>query len=232
MWWVLLILLVALVGVFWKRQELGDKANPILAALVVIALVVAIMSLSRGRGRRQVKLEPDFYAAAGEKLGAAIAADIPGGGTVLVIHAGRMNDVYSKVAAAHIEGLKKGFGNVPFQVVEEGPRPEDEADTVILMEGALPLNVLQRYLAKVGEVAAVVSMVGAPEVVGRPPAGLPPIYLLGQVDPAMADELLRTGTIRGAVCYKDDADWKTPPRSDMSLDEIFNLRYVLLRPPR
>ncbi len=232
MWWILLILLVTLVGVFLKRRELGESANSILMALVVVTLIVSFYSLFRGRQPARVQLQPDFYVAAGAKIGEAVAADLPQGGPVLVLHLGRMNDTLRETSAAYLDGLKKGFGAVAFKIIEDGPTSADDADTMLMMENALPLDVLARYVEKAGPVQAVISIVGPPQLTGPRPANFPPLYLIGSVDKAMADDLIRAGLVRGAVVFRDDADWKAEPKRGMSLDEIFKLRYELRRPAR
>ncbi len=230
--WILLILLAALIGVFWKRRELGESANFILLALVVLTLIVSFYSLFRGQRPPKAKLQPEFYTAAGFKIGEAIAADLPQGGTVLVLHAGKLNEMLGKISNAYLEGMKKGFGAVSFKMVEDGPSSQNQSDEAIMIDSAIPLDDLQRFIARAGKVDALVSLLGPPQIFGQRPVNLPPIYLIGQVDDARADGLLRAGIIRAAICYKDNADWKAEPAPGMSLDDIFNLRYVLRRAAR
>jgi len=228
MWLIMLILLVALIGVFWKRREIGASANPIMAVLAVVTILVSLSSLFGGRRSGAVQVEADFYRAVGAKIGQALAADFPEGGTVLVLHAGRINATFNKMTSAYLEGMKKGFGPVAFQIVEEGPSP-DNPDSLILMEHAIPPTVVTQRMQQLGGLKAVVSFIGPPEAVGPRPANWPAFYVGGQVDTEQAERLLNMGWVKAAVCYRENVDWNAQPPRRASDDEIFNIRYVLRR---
>jgi len=230
---LLVILLIALGIVFWKRETLGSRANPLMGGLVALSLLFVVLSITRSSGQgsspvKAAKGQLPFLTAAGAKLGQTIAAALPDGGKVVVIHNGAAGDVSAMVNQARIEGLKKGFGQAKIEIVEAGPKSEADFEAIFAMESEMPLDLYMKYLEAAPDAKAVVSMIGPPRFGRAPPRPLPPLYLLEGVDRQLAEDLLRSGAIAGAVVAKDDADWKAPATGAMSDDEIFNLRYQLL----
>lgn len=229
---VLVILLIALGWVFWKRETLGNRANPLMGGLVVLSLLFVVLSITRSSGQgsspiKAAKGQLPFFTAAAVKLGQAIATALPDGGKIVVIHNGGAGDVSGMINQARIEGLKKGFGAAKIEIIEAGPRTEEEFEAIFALESEMPMDLYVKYLDAAPDAKAVVSMIGPPRNV-RAPRPLPPLYLLEMVDRQMAEDLLRAGAIAGAVVQKEDADWKAQAASGMSDDDIFNLRYQLL----
>ncbi len=234
---LLIILLIALGLVFWKREALGRRANPLMGGLVALSLLFVVLTITRssGQGSAHVKAakgQLPFFTAAGAKLGQAIAAALPDGGKVVVIHNGAAGDVSAMVNQARIEGLKKGFGAAKIEVVEAGPKTEADFEAIFALESEMPMDVYVKYLDAAPDAKAVVSTIGPPRIGRAPPRPLPPLYLLETVDRQTAEALLRAGAIAGAVVQKDDADWKTQADSVKSDEELFNLRYEFLSAAR
>jgi hypothetical protein len=232
LWLIMIVLLAALVGAYWKRSELGDRASPVLYTLVVLTLVVSVYSLVARSRPPKVKILTDYHLAAGFKLGEAVAAALPAGGKVVVLHTGTAGETIQKVVNAQLEGLKKGFGATPITVVEAGPKTDADTEALYMMEAQVPIELFAKFVNEAPDAKAVVSLLGPPDFGRRAATPLPPLFLLGMIDAPTADDFIRAGLIKAAVCYKDDADWKAEPQRGMSLDEVFNLRYVLRSAPR
>lgn len=224
---LLVLLLVALGIVLIRRESFGPKANLLMGGLAALSLVCVVAKVVVARNARSPQRALGghlaFYSAAATKLGQTIAAALPGGGEVLVIHA-VTNPIDEAVVKARIQGLKKGFGNVPL-TLNEVSLPEEARYGI---EMGLPLDVFLKYAGQAPAAKAVVSFVGPPapgRVSGR---ALPPLYILESLDRLRAQELLREGVIAAAVVVKDKADFTTPASAVKSEDELFNLRYELI----
>ncbi len=228
---ILILLLAGIVVAYIKRAQLGDKANAVLGVLVALALLAVAARVFSGDGRKSVSAavseQVAFYRSAGAKLGAAVAAAHPGGGTVLVLRGADEPDAMKKITQSRLDGLKQGLGS-GYRLAEATPPSGD--DSMFAAEMMLPMNVFLKMVETVPDAKAVVSLLGPPALARGAAAKYPPLYLLEMVDPSMAADLLKAGAIRGAVVYKDDADWKAKPQRGMSDDEIFNVRYRLLLP--
>lgn len=232
---ILALLLVGIVVAYVKRGQLGEKANLVLGILVALALLGVVVRAVSGGGKKSaaavVSEQIAFYRVAGAKLGAAIAAAHPGGGTVLVLRGAETVEDLKKIAQARLEGLKQGLGS-GYRVVEATPPEEPGSEEMYSIEMILPMRLFLKMVETAPDAKAVVSLLGAPAFARGPLPKYPPLYLFEMVDPGMAKDLMGAGAIWGAVLFKDDADWKAKPRRDMSDDEIFNLRYTLVTAAR
>lgn len=224
---LLVLLLIALGVVLIKRESFGSKANALMGGLAALSLLCVVAKVVAGRSasspQRVLGGHLAFYSAAASKLGQTIAAALPGGGRVLVIHA-VTNPIDEAVAKARIQGLKKGFGNAPLTIVEASPKAEE----LYGLETGLPLEVFLKCAEQAPDAKAVVSFVGPPAPGRMSGRALPPLYILESLDRVMAQQLLREGVIAAAVVVKDGADFKTPASAVKSEDELFNLRYELI----
>jgi hypothetical protein len=225
MWILLFVLLVTLCVAFWKRRELGPLAKPVLIGLVAVALLTSIFQIRTGSRAPQIHVQTDFHVAAGMKLGQAVAAALPEGGTVVVLHSGANRSVLKQIIPARIKGLKKGFGTTNIQLVEVEPRTQAEQNALLSMDMdvQIPGEQFRQDIQRVPDAKAVISMLGAPSG----PKSPQPLFLLGSVSREEVQDLLRNGAIQGAVFYQDEADWSTEPQPGMSLEDIFDLRYEI-----
>jgi hypothetical protein len=234
---ILLILsLAGLVFAFLQLRKSPETFQPIAYGLVVIVLVLVGVRMFRscGGSRPEAQIEPDFYSAATYKIGQEIAKQVPGGGELVVLHAGTFNDVMKKILAAQLDGLKKGLGGANFTIVESGPRATTEDEMMMLSEPYIPLQTFAKYAQERPNATAMLSLIGTPMLDAQAAAPkLPPLFVIGMVDPEQTKPLFARGVVKAAVFYKVNADWKAKPSRGASLDDVFNLRYELVTaPPR
>lgn len=227
---VLLVLsLLGLAFGFMQLRQAPQKAKPLVYALLVVVLILVVLKLTGGCSRQAVPFNDDFHSAVGFKLGEEVAKSIPAGSEVLVVHSGRFVPSMTEVLDAQIEGLKRGFGSASYTLVESGP--EEGSDELMLMmeDPLIRMSAFVKRLEGHPNAKAVVSFIGAPVLEpGVPVPPLPPLFALGSTDPAMARPLLSRGILRAGVFYKASIDWDAKPTPDMSIDDIFNLRYELI----
>lgn len=220
---VLLILaLIGLVIALFKVRKAPATFLPIaygLVALVVVLVLVRLFS-DRSAPPPPVRIVMDFPTASGARLGQEIARTVPGGGDILVVvieeDADNLEDT---LTGAQVEGLKQGLGEAYRLVIVS---PPDEPPFVVTM------RMLARLAQATPEAKAIVSLMGFPDSRDSPARDLPPLFVIDMMPPQAARPLIARGLIRAGVFAKPDADWFAEPPPDMTLDEIFDMRYVLV----
>lgn len=133
-------------------------------ALAVAALLGASFLLA-SRFRNPQKAEEarieQGEVVAGRMLGRKVAADFPGGGTLLVLRRPPLNRAPDEQSALRLKGLQDGLGKRPFTLVEIGCDPiglgTDRAGFPIFPEANLAREAIDRC-SKDAKIVAVVSL--------------------------------------------------------------------------
>lgn len=234
---LLILLAIALFVVLSQRRKFEKAANPLLALLLLAIFVSLGTIFTRGcRGGGATDQEVlDFNQVTGRKLGELMAESFPDGGEVLVLQLfiprpGAPLEP-PPTGAAQLEGLKRGFGRTGLTATLGTFDAEPEMiDLLRMAAGPPPEEMFLEALEQVPGVVAIVSCAGIPYFESGPPKDLPPIFVLSGADLVVCQDLIAEGTIRGGVFFKRGVDLKTKPTRAMSVDEIFNLRYLLATP--
>lgn len=232
---LLIILAIALLIVVTQRQKFSKVANPILFILL-LAIFVSLGAIFT-RGCRDDgttdQLVLDFNEATGRKLGSLIAQTYPEGGEVLVLQLFRSRPAEPgqppPTGVAQLEGLERGFGKTDLRITHGVFDAEPEMIDMLMMGGG-PIQE-EMFLAAFEQApgaVAVVSCAGIPYFDSDPLEEMPPIFILSGADLTVCQDLIAEGTVPGGVFFKRGADLKTKPTRGMSVDEIFNLRYLLV----
>ena len=220
---VLVFLVLSLVASLLIRRKAPAIGTPLVALLVAATLVAVTLKIVRSMRASLVPASQlDIVASAALKLGQAVAEDIPGGGAVIVVHAPVEAPLQQEMLGAQMSALRRGLGS-GFSV---------EASAFVPVESDAPPSIpplageaVRRALETKPDAVAVVSLAGSVSFGRDPPAAVPPLYLFGGGASA-------AGTaVRAVVATREDADWKAEPPPRASPDEIFALRYELIRPP-
>ena len=231
---LMLLVLLALIGVFIRRKQLGPSANPLLVFLVVVAVVVGLAQALLSGPRRPPSLAAvkELMDTVGYKLGQAVALACPAGGDVVVFAAVEPGSSFKEQADRQLAGLKRGFGKTPLRIAEVAPnavRGGPQGWLMVSPDPRLLSQVLQEQLQRHPQAVAAVSFVGLPD--GNPaaaPSNLPPLFVLSMLDAQYSQAWLQSGQLRAAVVRKAGSDWTAKPQG--SPDEVFNQRFILLTP--
>jgi hypothetical protein len=176
-------------------------------------------------------------------LGSAIAADIEAGKTgngeadvvVGVLNLPSSTGYSRDHGKAYLEGLMQGLQGVPAEV---RPCPEEynrQAQAITLGEGGGMdmMTVIGKAVESVPGMDAFVTFIGLPA--SATPArleGLPPIYTFNGQPNATLASLVGSGAVRGAVTFRQDADWLLEPDPAWTWEELFDQRYDFHSPDK
>lgn len=227
---LLIVLCAAMVWLAWKRKQ-RPELTPILIGVLILTFVVIggrLFFQPRPDAGRMAHL-PTFFEATGYQIGRAVSETLPEGGDILVIHPDlRISRHFETIIEAQVRGLRKGLADKPFRLVRRTMDTDEDGD-MMAMGYFMDANTLQKHVAQAPDSQAVVLMEILFIATGHGP--WPPVFLTGSPDPPMVEGLLRQGLIEAAILVREDADWGAKPSDDMSLDEVFALRYELVRRP-
>ncbi len=220
------LLVLALIGLVtavrqWRRGN--DAARPLIYGLLGLVTLLVLVRLFAGGPAEPppVRIAREYPTAAAYRLGREIARTLPGGGDIVVVVADTGSEGFAgPIVAAQIDGLREGMGDAYRLVLAHLP---DEPPFV------LSTRLLARLTAQAApEARAVVSLAGSPEADARPARELPPLFVIDMIAAPAARPLIARGIVRAGVFVKPDVDWRLEPEPGMTLDEVFDLRFVLV----
>ena len=239
MWFLLILVLIALIACFVLGRQNRDQMKGVIIGLAALAIVLALVNLFRscsgGSGVSTAQVDR-FEQAVGYRLGQALAEDLPDGGPVLVVQWEHLDvDRMQELNEARLDGLKAGASGARFTWTTDGPRPEQDGeealDSLMMIEDmGLTEDLFADLLARHEDVVAVVSFLTLQPDVIYGPQDRPPLYFVdfGMMQPLEFRDL--GGAVGAVVQFREDADWRTKPGRGMSKEEVFELRYKLIRP--
>jgi hypothetical protein len=194
---LLILLTVALIGALLLHRKL--RAG-MLTALPVGVLAVATMAAAGLHLWRPEALSlTPAEQPAGVRLGRALAADFPAGGTVLVV---RMPPSMMGLGQSGIlQELQESARGAGFRYVGLEDQPElSNAWQEVFVTSRPGAALFEDYLAVYTGLTAVVSLVGLPDCLPSELADpLPPFYVLGSYRDMTNDAWLASGYIKQVV---------------------------------
>lgn len=250
---LLVVMLVSAGGMVFslsKQKSGAEWGKPLAIVFALIALVCAIMNITKGGSastQNLIKNELAYQQIQGEKLGIYLAKKYPDSNVLLLLDPAKKN---STQPDSIVEGLKKGLGTLPVKEVYPtipesdireymGDMPPDE----MAMEDMLPPTEIwlkpaafQDLIFKDGKGCdLVITTIGLPEN-PQPMTKLWSAIKADKLKLAIAvggvydlQKAISAGMICAAVSYNPEAPFenKRPPKD---LDEAFDKRYLLITP--
>jgi hypothetical protein len=202
--------------------------TPLLVVVLIAALWGAVSRLANTDARSERVSRHLFSEAIGRELGRELAQELPSGGTIAVVRlAPSLWMGAASMLDAELEGIRSAMdGRSVLQVVH----PPDPADPEQRAADLLTEAEYRSLVAQVSDAKAVVLQRATFEPAqNSSPNGLPPAFIiLGES--GSTEQMLKRGFAKAAVAYKAGADWEAVPTRTMPLEQIFGLRYQIIRP--
>ncbi len=236
---LLILLMVSMVVVFMQRHKAPKLATMALGVLVALSFVFIgvrfFASASRSAAAAAAAFET-FEQASAYRLGQALAEDIPAESSILVLHGGFYREAGQDRLNKLVSALEDGL-DAPYILNVEGPDMSqidyEEDDLELFDLDMMNETSFVEYLSRHPDTDAVVSFIGTPYFHRFPePESVPPLYVMGGMEFEHDREALEQGLLEACVVFRTDVDWNARPRRGMKYEEVFNLRYKLLRPDR
>ena len=203
---LLVILLVLLTIVAWRRQQSPSRVlNAVLVVLVVACLGVAVVvwrqpHLEEARWIARANRVPEAIAF---ELGRAVAQAFPQGGDVLVLLPGLPAKFPSDgIGAVQVKALQAGFGRAKLHAVAVGYTAASDNEAMEMQAEwprfGVPIAKVSEWVAKhSGAVAVATFVFVGPGPAGQPAPSMPPLFM-GEV-PAVEPRFGTTETWLGWV---------------------------------
>ena len=203
---LLVILLVLLTIVAWRRQQSPSRVlNAVLVVLVVACLGVAVAvwrqpHLEEARWIARANRVPEAVAF---ELGRAVAQAFPQGGDVLVLLPGLPAKFPSDgIGAVQVKALQAGFGRANLHAVPVGYTAASDNEAMEMQAEwprfGVPIAKVSEWVAKhSGAVAVATFVFVGPGPAGQPAPSMPPLFM-GEV-PAVEPRFGTTETWLGWV---------------------------------
>lgn len=222
----LLILLLACGTVFVARRRNdipGAKGLLALFPFLMLLLMVVRCSPTDRAAREFVSsLRLDFDAQ-GYMLGREVAAHLPDGGVVVVLHPPTESDSrFRELVEAQLNGLRDALPESRYPLAIETFTPEHPMGTVSPAE-------LAGVVRKQPGVRAAVLLSGlslSPRDT-YDAVSTPPVFLSGIPEPDDADALLRQDVVRAVILSRRGTERASNPSRELSREERFEQRYLL-----
>ena len=199
-----------------------------LAILLLYAGAAVWRQTVGGRDREMRMAYRSVDRSAGYRLGQAIAEDIPSGSMIPVLYTEGFSHTGNDKPEAFINGLRRGADRkrYRFEPVEMEREMGEEA---MYVNPTLDEAVIARVLQEYPEAAALISLIGRPALDLADMDTVPPLYLFGNFHPDDLSLWLEAGIARAGVIHRSQALPPNAVERGMSLEDIFDLRYQLLR---
>ncbi len=235
MWIALLAVFAAIVFVSAQRKRHPSAAwTASLYVLVAAALALAITFAMRNSRKPFADFDYALYEAEGFALGRAVAERFPGGGGVLVIRPVVNAEMIRKVMDARMRGIRQALPSSRYPVRTANEIAEDliARDPTNPIADYISGDRLADVLREFPKTRAIISFAGLPRPTrALQKVDLPPLFLGVWTDEMSVAAWMRGGRVAAYVRTRRGTDPDAKPTSDMSLAEIFALRYELVSAP-
>ncbi len=217
--------LAILIAIFRGRKP--AVFTPVLLVVLAVALYGALSRMIVTEERTERQQQRTIVDAIGVMMGREIAAAFPTGCTLAVVRMPEAQWVgHAHLLEVELNGLRKELDAKRYSLnIVFTPMPEAETEPP---PETLTLADLRALLADAPDPDAILlqRVMLDPEIKAKPEE-MPPIFLILGSD---AQEWLQRGIIRAAVDLKTGAEGAAIPAGKMSPEEVFGLRFQILRP--
>jgi|GEM_PF-2600993 len=227
---ILILLIIAVIGVYLNRSRIQPAPmiiGGLLGLLIVVVIIQFLRTFSTSTASERAAYET-FEQAAAYTLGQAVAEDIPAGATVLVLREGLISEHATRHFDQLVEALRDGL-NQDYTIEIAGPGATDHDNPDAPPMG--PAGFME-YLSRFPDTSAVVLFhYGDYPRQANNLNNIPPLYVMDDTELDPIPSSLEPGVIKARIITREDGvDWDARPRRSMSPEEIFQMRYLLLRP--
>jgi len=223
------ILALVLLGALYFKKSYPGPCNLLLIILSVLILAVSIHRFLRSEGDALIAQEAHFGSALGAVLGKAIAADFPDGAVVAIIQPAPVAWADREIVYhSTVRAMKRVLAGDAYSVhiLQQASPPDGEP----LVSEYLSEKEFRALLAQVPGVNAVVLQYIVFEPASQSQsADFPPIYIIAGAEAGIRERLMNEGYVRAMADYRAEADLSTQPARGMTDEDIFNLRFELIR---